>query len=501
MTRGKWRLGVARWLASTVGEAMVDPNARPAESGQSPARTAPSHTGTTSNPVGTLLVTSAGTAPTAGGGELSPVGQAHPAVPDHGPYVQQISAWKNICEQFALRMLTHAEQLRPELDSLEEDESNSDRLDRLYQVDHGVAQIRRAACDLRVLTGRESDDISGHTTTLLDVVRVGISAIEHYGQISLGTVAELAVVAYAADDIAYCLAALADNATKYSPGLVTISAHLMADGGVMVRIEDAGFGIRPDWVASLNKVLSGPIPDVDGRTGTHTGLAVAHRLARKHGLAIHLATRQPPGVGQGGMRQGVAAGSSGTGTGTIAMVTIGAQLLCEIPRPDMFAPLGGVTPGGIPTMSNSSLSSSGSMGPATGPMPAQRRPTLGGPPPAPASSSPPAAPAYPAPGRHRGPLSDPMPAAMGHDDDGPPTFPTVNGLPKRESTSLRGTGQLDHGRPSSARHSASSPHETAASSRSFADDVAAFTSSDFSVPPASTSPNDQPDGPEGQMPR
>lgn len=269
MTPQPWRVRLARWLA-------------PAEMSREPEVTAPAP-----QPVAT--------------------------VPD---------AWGEVSEQFAWRLLVLTEQLRTALDDLEASEEDPDRLAQLYLVDHGVTRMRRVARDLRVLGGRASEEIAGHTTSLLDIIRMAASSIEHYSRVSIGPVAELAVVAYAADDVASLLAALTDNATRYSPSTVTVSAHLLADGGVMLRVEDTGLGIESGWLTGLNNVLAGPLPDpgIFNFTGRHTGFAVVHRLARRHGLRVQLARREPP-----------AGGAPGSASGTIAMVVVPASLLCEIP--------------------------------------------------------------------------------------------------------------------------------------------------------------------------
>ncbi len=109
------------------------------------------------------------------------------------------------------------------------------------------------------------------------------------------------------------MSALLDNATRYSPGMVTVSCHLLEEGGVMFRIEDIGIGIGRGRVARLNVVLAGPVPEVDESTGRHTGFPVVHRIARKHSIGVRFASRRAPG------------------TGTVAMVILPPQLLCEIP--------------------------------------------------------------------------------------------------------------------------------------------------------------------------
>jgi hypothetical protein len=222
-------------------------------------------------------------------------------------------AWPDICDQFGLHLLVLAEQLRTSLDELEADEDDPDRLKRLYQVDHAVTRMRRASRDLRTLAGRSEEELAGFTTSLLDVIRMAASAIERYTQVTIGRVTELAVLGYAADDIGSVMAALLDNATRYSPGAVTVSCHLLEDGGVMFRIEDTGIGIGADQVAVLNAAFAGPVPDVDERTGRHTGFPVVHRIARKHSLGVRLAARPLPS------------------SGTVAMVMLPPHLLCEVP--------------------------------------------------------------------------------------------------------------------------------------------------------------------------
>jgi hypothetical protein len=366
MMQGDWRLRVARWLAPTIDEV--------------PVETSPS------------------------------------ALPTDD-WVRD--AWAQVCEQFALRMLVLAEQLRPALDQLEGDEDDPDRLQWLYLVDHGLSRMRRAARDLRVLAGSDAEEIAGDSSSLLEVIRAAASAIEHYGRVSVGAVVELGVVAYAAEDIASLLAVLADNGTRYSPSTVRISAHLLGDGAVMVRIEDSGIGIEPDRLAAINAALAGPVPEVGVYTGRHTGFPVAHRLACKHGLEIRLACRP---VGRSG-----ADGSSGT----VAMVTIPPSLVCEIPEQ---APAG-------PNRPRHGISLAHGM--------SQR--AIGGNQP-----------------DHRLPPVWPVPAEVAPSE---PLLPvTRSGLPRREPGSARNA--ILAGRSVSSRSDTPDP---AAAGQSFAADVAAFT--------------------------
>ncbi|HEX6450559.1 MAG TPA: ATP-binding protein, partial [Trebonia sp.] len=212
-----------------------------------------------------------------------PGGQPDPGFPDARPAAGPAGgAWPEVMEQFGLHMLVLAEQLRISLDELEADEADPERLQKLYRVDHAVTRMRRASRDLRILAGRAEEELSGTDTSMLDVIRMALSAIERYTQVSIGKVADFGVLGYASDDVASLLAALLDNATRYSPGMTSVSAHLTEEGSVLVRIEDSGIGMAPDGVAALNAMLAGDVPELDDRTGRHTGFPTVHRLARKY---------------------------------------------------------------------------------------------------------------------------------------------------------------------------------------------------------------------------
>jgi hypothetical protein len=98
--------------------------------------------------------------------------------------------------------------------------------------------------------------------------------------------------------------------------MVTVSCHLLEEGGVMFRIEDTGLGIARDQIPRLNAAFAGAVPDVNESTARHTGFPVVHRIARKHSIGVRFASRRRPG------------------TGTLAMVTVPPQLLCAITAQD-----------------------------------------------------------------------------------------------------------------------------------------------------------------------
>lgn len=235
-----------------------------------------------------------------------------PPLEDPGP-----GPWPAICDQFAMRILAAAYQMGTHLEAVEADEQDPERLERLYRIDHANTRIRRHAENLQVLLGRRVEDADPQTVPLVDVVRAAASAVEHYPRIRVGHVVELAVVEFAADDVIRVLTELLDNATRFSPptAAVTVSAFVTEDGGVLLRVEDAGVGLHPDHLIQLNALLSGrPATPVTLDPAAHLGLAVVAHLAVAHQLRVTLTTR-PAG-------------------GTTASVAVPGALLCEIPAPE-----------------------------------------------------------------------------------------------------------------------------------------------------------------------
>jgi histidine kinase/DNA gyrase B/HSP90-like ATPase len=339
-------------------------------------------------------------------------------------------AWPEICDQFGSHLLVLAEQLRASLNQLEEGEDDPERLKRLYQVDHAVTRMRLASRQLRTLAGRSEERLAGFTTSLLDVIRMATSAIEWYPQVTVGPVVELAVPGYAADDVATLVSALLDNATRYSPGTVTVSCHLLDEGGALLRIEDTGIGIGRGRVTRLNAVFAGPVPEVDKSTGRHTGFPVVHRIARKHSIGVRFASRRAPG------------------TGTVAMVILPPQLLCAIPveaAPPPAAPDEQPTPPTGPAEAGTAL--------AVLPEPAM---------PAVLSPAAEAPVAVPDAGAPEAPAPEHLTAQP--DQDVRPCE-----LPRREPAGRR----ADQPRPAEA--ATASPQQQAAARRAFADELGAFS--------------------------
>lgn len=239
-----------------------------------------------------------------------------PPRPRPGP--DRSSAWAQLCDHTALRILNQVEVIRPLLDAGYDAEPDPTRLHLLYGIDQAVSLIRRRAENLQIQAGRKPADLDGtRTYSVVDLIRVAMAAIEAYPRVRIGPTPELGVAEFVTRDAGRLLAELLDNATRYSPpeATVTVSAHVTDRAGVLLRIEDAGIGLNPSMLAAANKRLAGELPPVPDTSGTHVGLSVVHRMASRHGIRVELYQRQP--------------------AGTITAVLLPAELLCEAP-PDPF---------------------------------------------------------------------------------------------------------------------------------------------------------------------
>ncbi|WP_433796114.1 ATP-binding protein [Actinoplanes sp. CA-252034] len=237
--------------------------------------------------------------------------------PDPEPAPETPDPWRPVAGEFALRLLTLTWEAVHHIGEAEFREQDAERRKVLFRIDHSVTRVRRLAENLRVLTGEPLDDPDQQVTSLQDITHAAGAAVENYERLHFGPIADLAVAAVAADDVIRILTELIDNADRYSAPTepVSISAHLTGDGDVVIRVEDNGIGLNPAHVPWIERLLDSPDGPAAGELKpAHLGLSVAAVLTHRHrSLRVRLVPRRP--------------------RGTVAMLLIGADLLCETPRP------------------------------------------------------------------------------------------------------------------------------------------------------------------------
>ncbi|WP_246281876.1 sensor histidine kinase [Fodinicola acaciae] len=175
------------------------------------------------------------------------------------------------------------------IEQLERDETDSEQLSILFQLDHLATRMRRNNENLMVLSGTDVARQFAEPVGLGDVLRAAVSEIEHYQRVVLDQPAAVAVAGYAVGDVVRLLAELLDNATAFSPPgtRVTVTCSTARDESVAIDILDQGIGIPDAQLMAMNAQLSSA-REVDPSTSRRMGLFVVGRLSRRHGVRVLL---------------------------------------------------------------------------------------------------------------------------------------------------------------------------------------------------------------------
>jgi len=207
-----------------------------------------------------------------------------------------------------------------QVDLVERDETDPDRLQQLYRLDHLATRMGRINLSLLILGGSAAARVRHEDVPLVKLMQAAISQIEHYPRVRFGMVDnDVAVVSEVVDEVVHLLAELLDNATEYSPpdSEVWIAGRALGDR-VIVQVGDEGDGLSPRRRAKLNEILAAP-PGIDVAAVQAMGLTVVGHLAARHGIRVEL--------------------RPGQRIGTIAEITLPARLFRpNVPADRQFPP-------------------------------------------------------------------------------------------------------------------------------------------------------------------
>ncbi len=183
------------------------------------------------------------------------------------------------------------------IDDLEGGEREPDRLAQLFRLDHLATRMRRNNENLLVLAGEETARRWTEAVRLVDVARAAAAEVEQYERIILGEMPRVGILGKAAPDLAHLVAELLENATAFSAPRtkVWIAARMADDTGVVLRIEDAGLGMKRTELDEANERINHP-PVIDVSVARRMGLYVVGRLAARYGIEVRLGESQAGGV-------------------------------------------------------------------------------------------------------------------------------------------------------------------------------------------------------------
>lgn len=218
----------------------------------------------------------------------------------------------------SLRTLRLVERQLAVIEGMEAHETDPERLETLFTLDHLATRMRRNSENVLALAGAESGTGRTAPVPLLDVLRAAAGEIERYQRVRIQSLPPHARLAgSASEDISHLMAELLENATEFSPSEahVQLSGWLLETGEVVLSVQDEGIGITAGRLAELNALLADPAQeppaaDPAGRTGhpdphgergdgeqrQGLGLYVVARLAGRHGVHVQLREQMTGGT-------------------------------------------------------------------------------------------------------------------------------------------------------------------------------------------------------------
>ncbi|MGA8247159.1 MAG: ATP-binding protein, partial [Nocardioides sp.] len=196
-----------------------------------------------------------------------------PRIADAAPVQAEVAAptaraprLEEMYAELALRTAGLLEQQHALLDSLERDETEPGRLDQLFAIDHLIAQARRHADSLRLLTdgsaGRPCAEL-----TVDDVLHAAASSVQDYPRVHIEVTVAQHVTAAASADMVHLVTEMLDQALTAS-----------TDSAVVVTTAREGEALR---IEILHQ--GGP---QDSRQSTSSHLV--DLLAQRHGVRVDL---------------------------------------------------------------------------------------------------------------------------------------------------------------------------------------------------------------------
>jgi signal transduction histidine kinase len=193
-----------------------------------------------------------------------------------------------------------AERILRALDEWEQDELDTERLQKLFVIDHLATRMRRTDDSLMVIAGAQTITKRTGPRSLDDVVGAALSEVEHYTRVVRRVAGDgVVVVGHAVPDVVHLLSELLDNATTFSPPASQVTVAFMRTpthpGAVVVLIRDHGVGLPPEPIEELNQRITSP-EAIDGSMVRSMGLIVVGRLAARHRISVRLGPTEGGGV-------------------------------------------------------------------------------------------------------------------------------------------------------------------------------------------------------------
>ena len=205
--------------------------------------------------------------------------------------VEQAALRRNVAESYVNLGRRSQNLLSRLLDSVGElgrTETDPDRLDQIYRLEHLANRIRRNAESLLVLSEPVAPARWQPPVQVADVVRAALGEIENHERVVVRTLEPAMVRGGSSTDLAHILAELIENALRHSPPreLVEVSGHT-SEVGYGISVVDHGLGMTPEDLERANQRLAGA-ESFTVTPARYMGHYVTAVLAARHGVSVHL---------------------------------------------------------------------------------------------------------------------------------------------------------------------------------------------------------------------
>ncbi len=205
--------------------------------------------------------------------------------------VEQAALRRNVAESYVNLGRRSQNLLSRLLDSVGElgrTETDPDRLDQMYRLEHLANRIRRNAESLLVLSEPVAPARWQPPVQVSDVVRAALGEIENYERVVVRTLEPAMVRGGSSTDLTHILAELIENALRHSPPreLVEVSGHT-GEGGYDISVVDHGLGMTPEDLRRANQRLAGA-ESFTVTPARYMGHYVTAVLAARHGVSVRL---------------------------------------------------------------------------------------------------------------------------------------------------------------------------------------------------------------------
>jgi signal transduction histidine kinase len=182
------------------------------------------------------------------------------------------------------------------LDELEHDESDPDKLAKLYDVDHLATRMRRNAESLLILADAGVSRRFDGPVMVSELLHSTMAEVAEFERVEVNVMDDVGISGDAAADLAHLLSELTENSVKFSPPTEPI--ELIARytrGGYIVAVLDSGMGLTPVEAEEANARIRAAAGSAE-TPSKNLGHFVVGKLAGKYGMEVEIFDRVPAGL-------------------------------------------------------------------------------------------------------------------------------------------------------------------------------------------------------------